>query len=73
MAKTKNVNMLAALLPVMAMSALSFEGGSKRIHNSPKHETHSWDKIDIPKKQRKGKTYEELQEMRKNIWLDMQR
>jgi hypothetical protein len=29
---------------------------------------HEWDNISIPKAQRKGKSYEELQEMRKKIW-----
>ncbi len=30
---------------------------------------HAWDFIHLPKAQRKGKTYEEIQQIRKKIWL----
>lgn len=33
-------------------------------------EEHPWDRIDLPKKLRKGKTYEELQKLRESIWLE---
>lgn len=35
------------------------------IHNSPHHESHPWDKIQLTKSERKGKSYSEQQELRK--------
>lgn len=33
-----------------------------------KRVAHPWDKVNLSKSERKGKTYEELQELRKQIW-----
>ncbi len=35
------------------------------LHNSPVHEHHPWDKISLSKSERKGKTFEEMQKIRK--------
>ena len=41
------------------------------IHNGVDRVTHPWDTINIPKKERRGKSFEELQEMRKQRWEEL--
>lgn len=62
----------------LMMSAMMLSGGlgglfdnesRETIPTRPEpRETHQWDKINLTKSQRKGKSYEELQELRKKIW-----
>jgi len=52
-----------------AMSGLygdsPFEMEDNTLHNGVTREYHPWDHIQLSKKERKGKTYEELQALRK--------
>lgn len=41
------------------------------IHNSPHHESHPWDKIQLSKSERKGKSYSEQQALRKEKYERM--
>lgn len=70
--KEKRLNKPGALV-AQAMALCAFTGHdmfyeSNRIHNGVSREHHPWDKINLTKSERRGKTYEELQEMRKQRW-----
>jgi hypothetical protein len=63
----------ASALVAQAMALGAFSGAdmfyeSNRIHNGVSREYHPWDKINLTKSERRGKTYEELQAMRKERW-----
>ena len=66
----KYLRMAALLSPIVYGMLNVRETGlhDKRIHNGVTRVTHPWDKVDLSKSERRGKTYEELQAMRKQRW-----
>ena len=63
----------ASALVAQAMALGAFSGAdmfyeSNRIRNGVIREVNPWDKVQLTKSERKGKTYEELQAMRKERW-----
>lgn len=64
----KNYSKLAMMM-ALTTSGLFCDamGGlnSNTLHNGVSREYHPWDKINLTKSERRGKTYEELQALRK--------
>jgi hypothetical protein len=68
----------AAIMMAMADSYSFFDGSVNGynlnvLHNGVKKESHPWDNIQLSKSERRGKTYEEMQEMRKSIYENLPR
>jgi len=62
-------NMLAMFAMYSSMAqAMGVYNDSHIIHNGIEHIYHEWDKVQLTKKERSGKTYEELQKIRKEKW-----
>lgn len=64
---------MAAMFSAIAMGAFSTNrfspfGDVNVLHNGVSRERHPWDKINLTKSERRGKTYEELQAIRKAIY-----
>ena len=70
----KYLRMAALLSPIVYGMLNEHEFGlyDKRIHNGATCVTHPWYKVDLSKSERRGKTYEELQAMRKQRWEEAQ-
>lgn len=82
MAKPQNKFASAASMINAMMMMAAFPDGntaapetelSKRVNErtEPK-KRNPWDSINLSKGERKGKSYEELQELRKSKWVDLQ-
>ena len=59
---------MAALMSAIGYGILNgneFGAYDNRIHNGVSRVAHPWDKINLTKSERRGKTYEELQALRK--------
>jgi hypothetical protein len=52
------------LLELKEIEYFEFGSYDNRIHNGVSRVVHPWDKINLTKAERRGKTYEELQVMR---------
>jgi hypothetical protein len=65
--KSNRFNTMALLMNTMLLSGMmNYNGGEPDLRfTTPTREYHSWDHIQLSKEERKGKTYEELQELRK--------
>lgn len=66
--KQANVATLMAAISYGMLNGYEFGAYDNCIHNGVSREHHPWDKINLTKAERRGKTYEELQEMRKQRW-----
>lgn len=62
------------MLLLAAMYAAMDRPSSKRglLDSSPKRKWQSWDNIQLSKAERKGKTFEEMQALRKQKWEALQ-
>jgi hypothetical protein len=70
----KNFRKMALLQGMMAATMLADAMGVERekredISNAPTKEYHEWDAVQLTKAERKGKTYEEIQAIRKDKWI----
>lgn len=66
-----NKHVLEALMGTMMLFQNPY---SDRISCAPRksrQKSHPWDGINIPKAERKGKSYEEVQELRAQKWLKL--
>jgi len=67
-------NSTSAKMAVFAAMAMGMLGddplgySSNRLHNGVQREYHPWDTISLSKAERRGKSFEELQAMRKAKW-----
>lgn len=67
----KNYSRLAMMMALTTSGLFGdVMGGfnSNTLHNGVTRDWHPWDKINLSKSERRGKTYEELQAMRKQKW-----
>ena len=74
MSVTKYAKM-AALMSAIGYGMLNgreFGAYDNCIHNGVSREVHPWDKVNLSKSERRGKSYEELQAMRKHKWEEAQ-
>ena len=66
---------MAALMSAIGYGMLNgreFGAYDNRIHNGVSRVVHPWDKINLTKSERRGKTYEELQALRKQKYEEAQ-
>lgn len=66
----KKAGMLSALLPLALMGGLDWP--DNRIHNGSTRQYNPWDTVHLTKAERKGKSLEELQALRKMKWEEKQ-
>jgi len=62
---------MATLMSSLAYGMLNGEDFGvydTRVHNGVSKDTHPWDHISLSKNERRGKTYDELQKIRKQRW-----
>jgi len=59
-----------ALLAALSLGLMNggFPGGISMLHNGVVRTKHPWDGVQLTKSERKGKTPDELQELRKSKW-----
>jgi hypothetical protein len=69
----KYIQMMSTML-FSGMLDIPFSGNhSYRASNSVIRKSHPWDEVFLSKKERLGKSYEELQDLRKTRWEEAQR
>jgi hypothetical protein len=59
-----------ALMSTLATSSTA--AMTSRLSPTRKEHGHPWDRVDLTKAERRGKTYEEMQAMRKERWEAIQ-
>ena len=61
--------MVFASMAISNMTSIRERGNDRWLHNSPEpRKTNPWDGVNLTKSERKGKTYEEIQAMRRERW-----
>jgi hypothetical protein len=66
---------MAALMSAIGYGMLNgheFGAFDNPIHNGVSRDAHPWDKVNLSKADRRGKTYEELQALRKQKYEEAQ-
>jgi hypothetical protein len=71
--KDKRYGPNAAFMSALAYSRRHFGTYVTRVRNGVTREHYPWDKIHLAKAERRGKTYEELQAMRKQKYEEEDR
>jgi hypothetical protein len=66
--KAVKATAMLAMMGAMMMSDIPLGGKDTTIHNGSTKSYNPWDKIQLSKAERKGKTYEEIQAMKKAIY-----
>lgn len=66
--KYAKTSLMLAMMGAAMMSGMPIGGRDIVIHNGSTKSYNPWDKIQLTKSERKGKSYEEIQAIKKERW-----